>query len=203
MGLIEKAKNVLSRNHEVPPAVPVKDGFRISDDSAFTPVESQFSNISLPNSAVTSTVDRVVNEPIVQQHVTHHHVDHVTPMIEREHHQTVHRQIVQPIQEQKTELSHHTEQDRHSYEEIQGSSHSVAPTPLREQVESCRHDYDGKSSTVINNPVVKDGALQQHVVEEIQPVVQQNIDHTHMHHRNDNVRQRIQHSARVDDIVEK
>jgi len=145
------------------------------------------------------------NAPILQEHTRNIREEVIQPVVDREIDQTHVQQVMQPIQDNKDETSHH---------------HGIAPGMARYATEDVstedarryqqnRDLYEGRqtsenvdSGATINAPVIRE-KVNKHVVEEIQPVIDRHIDHHDVHHTVQPIYEHVTAAPIVNDVTQR
>jgi hypothetical protein len=146
-------------------------------------------------------VKRVVKDPVIVEH--HHHHTHtvVHPEVKREHDTTEIRHIIQPIHE-------HVK----SGDKVEHGGEKVKVVEKKENLEDARRKLEGHhedvrakadithtkdKSTTVDDTKVKDIHTGHKVIEEVNPVIIRDVDHTKIVHKDEKLIEKIHHAPEV------
>lgn len=125
--------------------------------------------------------------PIVKEKVVQHEIEEVQPVVERTVQQAEVNQVIQPVIDHQSTTVHHEEsaslpvetkvsKDESSDAVLEKYNPNYADVQPEHIVEKA-----GDVETIIKEPIVTE-KVEKHVVTEVQPVVEREINETHVHH---------------------
>ncbi|KAJ3042167.1 hypothetical protein HDV00_008054 [Rhizophlyctis rosea] len=161
--------------------------------------DQQYSTGATAAPASSTTADSTVrcetqNAPVVKEHVHAREKEEITPVIEREREETIVNQVVQPVKDTRHEVHHHQATNAPIQNEvIEDISNAEAEKYQRNraQHQSTRTvEGHGVHSAHVTAPIVHE-RVKPHVVEEIQPVIEREIQEEHVVHRIQPVQERV------------
>lgn len=152
---------------------------------------------------IGGTHTRNVKDAVVHENVLQHAHHEVTPIVNRELHQTEVHQKVQPIRDNQEVHTHHQhvapQVSRHVQEDI-NEDHA---TRYRSQGQFQHQQTVGDQthSTSVNAPIVREH-VNKHIIEEIQPIIQRQTQRVEHHHTTQQINETHVKAPIVHSVVE-
>jgi hypothetical protein len=146
-----------------------------------------------------SGMEETENAPVVQEHKNVHQVEVVHPAVEKDIDQTIVHKSIQPI-------AQHQETTTHEYavaEKEERDTEDVGAGEVKTglDIESKTETEAGTHETVVEQPTVHEN-VHVHHVEDIQPVIKREVDHTIVTHVEKPIHEHHVSAPIVDEHVE-
>lgn len=133
------------------------------------------------------------NAPVVQESVHQREREEITPVVQRDREETIVNQVVQPVLDSRKETIHHQATSapvtNEVVEDVSGAE-AEKYQRNRAQFNSSRTVAGTTQSSHVNAPIISEN-VNTHVVEEIQPVIQREVQEEHIIHREQPVYERV------------